>query len=300
MGPTASGKSEVALALAEETGADIVSVDSMQVYRGMDIGTAKPDHAARARVTHHLIDLVEPETVFTVADYQTAGLDVLHRLATTGRPVILAGGSGLHLRSLVDPVNPAPTDPRLRADLEAAPLDSLVAELLQRDPDAGGVVDLANGRRVVRAVEILRLTGATPSGRAAAAERSRLDAYRPTRPFVAVGFDPGDALAGRIDRRLAAMVDAGLLDEVAALRHRLGRTACQAVGYRQLLDVVDGTVPLGDGTAAARRATVGLARRQRTFFRRDPRIHWVPWDDDVTVRLQRARTVLSKELAWTS
>lgn len=300
MGPTASGKSEVALALAEESGADIVSVDSMQVYRGMDIGTAKPDRAARARVSHHLIDLVEPEMAFTVADYQAAGLAALHRLADTDRRAILAGGSGLHLRSLVDPVNPAPTDSRLRADLEAAPLDALVAELLQRDPDAGGVVDLANARRVVRAVEILRLTGATPSGRAAATERRRLDAYRPTRPFVAVGFDPGDALAGRIDRRLAAMMEAGLLDEVVALRRRLGRTARQAVGYRQLLDVVDGAVPLADGIAAARRATVGLARRQRTFFRRDPRIHWVPWDDDVTVRLQRARTVLSKELAWTS
>ncbi|MBA2338084.1 MAG: tRNA (adenosine(37)-N6)-dimethylallyltransferase MiaA, partial [Acidimicrobiia bacterium] len=189
MGPTASGKSEVALALAEESGADILSVDSMQVYRGMDIGTAKPDLAARARVNHHLIDLVEPETAFTVADYQAAGLDVLHRLATADRRVILVGGSGLHLRSLVDPINPPPTDPGLRADLEAARLDSLVAELLARDPDSGGVVDLANRRRVVRAVEILRLTGATPSARAAADERSRLDAYRPARPFVAVGFD---------------------------------------------------------------------------------------------------------------
>jgi tRNA dimethylallyltransferase len=284
--------------LAEEDGADIVSVDSMQVYRGMDIGTAKPDAGQRGRVRHHLLDLVEPEVTFTVADYQAAGFDVLDRLAAAGRPAILVGGSGLHFRSLVDPMHPAPTDPELRAKLEAAAVDDLVGELLRHDPDAGAVVDLANPRRVVRAVEVLRLTGATPSQRAGATPD--LVDYRPARPFVAVGIDPGDALAGRVDRRLEAMVDAGLLDEVRRLRHRLGRTARQAVGYRQLLAVIDGTASTEDGLAAARQATVALARRQRTFFRRDPRIRWVPWHDDISVRVQRARELLDREPAWTS
>jgi tRNA dimethylallyltransferase len=286
------------LRLAEEDGADIVSVDSMQVYRGMDIGTAKPDAEQQSRVRHHLLDLVDPEVTFTVADYQAAGVDVLDRLAAAGRPAILVGGSGLHFRSLVDPMHPAPTDPELRATLEAAAVDDLVAELLRHDPDAGAVVDLANPRRVVRAVEVLRLTGATPSQRADATPD--VGDYRPARPFVAVGIDPGDSLAARVDRRLGAMVDAGLLDEVRRLRHRLGRTARQAVGYRQLLAVVDGTASMEDGLAAARKATVALARRQRTFFRRDPRIRWVPWHDDISVRVQRARELLDREPAWTS
>jgi len=289
----------VALVLAEEAGADIVSVDSMQVYRRMDIGTAKPDAAAQARVRHHLIDLADPGADFTVADYQAAGVDTLDRLAAASRMALLVGGSGLHFRALVDPVTPAPTDAAVRADLEAAPPDMLVAELLDRDPGAGAFVDLANPRRVLRAVEILRLTGASPSRRAAATERRDLEGYLAVRPFVAVGFDPGDGLAGRIDRRLRAMIDAGLVDEVARLQHRLGRTARHAVGYRQLRGVADGTVPLAAGVAAARRATVGLARRQRTFFRRDPRIRWLPWHDDASVRAQRARTVF-EELSWIS
>ncbi|HEY5727458.1 MAG TPA: tRNA (adenosine(37)-N6)-dimethylallyltransferase MiaA, partial [Acidimicrobiia bacterium] len=222
VGPTASGKSDVAIRLAEERGADIVSVDSMQVYRGMDIGTAKPDAGDRDRVRHHMLDLVEPEVEFTVADYQAAGVEVLDRLASVGRPAILVGGSGLHFRSLVDPIHPAPTDPELRAELEAASVDDLVDELRRHDPHAGAVLDLANPRRVVRAVEVLRLTGATPTQRAGATPD--LVGYRPARPFVAVGLDSGDSLASRVDHRLQAMVDVGLLDEVRRLRHRLGRT----------------------------------------------------------------------------
>ena len=284
--------------LAEDLGADIVSVDSMQVYREMDIGTAKPDTGQQRRVRHHLLDLVEPEVEFTVADYQAAAIEALNHLAAIGRRAILVGGSGLHFRSLVDPIDPAPTDPELRVELEAAPVGDLVDELRRHDPHAGSAVDLANPRRVVRAVEVLRLTGATPTQRAGATPD--IVDYRPARRFVAVGFDPGDELAERVDRRLAAMVDAGLLDEVARLRHRLGRTARQAVGYRQLLAVVEGGTSVGDGLAAARKATVALARRQRTFFRRDPRIRWLPWHDDIVHRVERARAVLDEEPAWTS
>jgi tRNA dimethylallyltransferase len=298
VGPTAAGKSDLALALAEPAGADIVSVDSMQVYRGMDIGTAKPDAAARRRVRHHCIDLADPEDEFTVADYQAAGIAVLDGLAATGRPGVLAGGSGLHFRSLVDPIEPAPTDAGLRRELEKTPRADLVAELLRHDPAAGAVVDLANPRRVVRAVEIVRLGGAAPSQRIAA--NRDLVEYRASRPFVAIGIDPGDALGDRVDQRLGDMIDAGFVDEVAALRNRLGRTARQAVGYRQLLDVVDGRLDLAGGVAAARKATVALARRQRTFFRRDPRISWVPWHDDIAVRVERARDVLDREQAWSS
>jgi tRNA dimethylallyltransferase len=298
VGPTASGKTDLALALARALPVEILVADSRQVYRGMDIGTAKPEAGDRDRVRHHLLDLVEPEVEFTVADYQAAGVEVLDRLASAGRPAILVGGSGLHFRSLVDPIHPAPTDPELRAELEAASVDDLVDELRRHDPHAGAVLDLANPRRVVRAVEVLRLTGATPTQRAGATPD--LVGYRPARPFVAVGLDPGDSLPSRVDRRLEAMVDGGLLDEVRRLRHRLGRTARQAVGYRQLLAVVDGAASVEDGVAAARRATVALARRQRTFFRRDPRIRWVPWHDDISVRVDKSRALLDGEPAWTS
>ncbi len=147
-------------------------------------------------------------------------------------------------------------------------------------------------------MEIVRLGGATPTQRVAA--NPDLVEYRASRPFVAIGIDPGEALADRVDQRLGAMIDGGFVDEVAALRNRLGRTARQAVGYRQLLDVVDGRLDLASGIAAARKATVALARRQRTFFRRDPRIRWVPWHDDIAVRVELARDVLDREQAWTS
>ena len=147
-------------------------------------------------------------------------------------------------------------------------------------------------------LEVLRLTGATPTQRAGATPD--VAGYRSVRPFVAVGVDPGDSLASLVERRLQAMVDGGLLDEVGRLRHRLGRTARQAVGYRQLLAVVDGTTSVEDGLAAARRATVALARRQRTFFRRDPRIRWVPWHDDISARVETTRALLDGEPAWTS
>ena len=286
--------------LALRVGGEIVSVDSMQVYRGMDIGTAKPDLAVRRRVTHHLIDLVDPSDELTVGDFRRRGLPVLDRLARAGTPAVVSGGSGLHFRSLVDPMSMAPSDPVVRAALEATPPPDLAVELLAADPHAGGHVDLANPRRVLRAVEILRLTGVTPSQRAQTTEYRDLRNYRPERAFVAVGVDPGDAMADRVTARFDAMIDTGLLDEVAALAPRLGRTARHAVGYAQLLPVVAGEVAPAAGREAAIRATLSLVKRQRTFFRRDPRLRWISWHDDPAERLSRALDVLEQEPAWIS
>lgn len=292
LGPTASGKSEIALRLAEELDGEIVSVDSMQVYRHMDIGTAKPDRAEQDRVPHHMIDLVEPEELFTAAEFQTHGRRVLADLADRNTVAVVVGGSGLHFRALIDPLEFPPRDEEERAAIEAKGSAAARAELLAADPAAGGVVDLDNPRRVQRAVEVYRLTGRTPTERATGPEAEAIAAYRPLLPFRAVGVDPGAELSARIERRLQAMLERGFLSEVAALAGRLGPTAGGAVGYKQLLPVVRGECGETDGIAAARRATLSLAKRQRTYFRRDPRIDWVPWTEDTDERYRRVRRSL--------
>jgi tRNA dimethylallyltransferase len=217
-----------------------------------------------------MIDVAEPAHEYTVAQFQLEARRHLGR-----GPVIVAGGSGLHFRAVVDPLTFPPHDPALRAELEALPAEEAVRRLVEVDPGALAVVDLANPRRVVRALEVVRLTGETPSARAAAPGRAAVEAYQPLWPVVAVGLDPGEALVDRVTDRLRAMRAAGLVEEVAGLAGRMGRTASQAVGYRQLLGVVAGTIGEDAGFAAAELATLALVRRQRTFFRRDPRITWL-------------------------
>ncbi|MFB3050973.1 MAG: tRNA (adenosine(37)-N6)-dimethylallyltransferase, partial [Acidimicrobiia bacterium] len=158
LGPTASGKTEVAIEIAGRIGAEVLSVDSMQVYRGMDIGTAKPSVIERRGIRHHMIDVVDPESEFSVAEFRRQGRAVMN---SADSPLIITGGSGLHFRALVDPMSFAPTDPTLRSELEGSQLADLVAELKTADPEVGSHVDLANPRRVIRAVEILRLSGET-------------------------------------------------------------------------------------------------------------------------------------------
>ncbi len=234
---------------------------------------------------------MEPEAEFTVAEFQEAGREVLSGMAS-GDVAVIAGGSGLHFRALVDPMTFAPSDPGMRAELESTEPADLVAELLRTDPAAGAVVDLANPRRVLRAVEIARLTGLTPTDRTATPEYARLASYEPLFSFAAVGFDPGDRLPARVEERFDAMLAQGLLAEVRDVAPRLGRTARQAVGYKELIAVVAGEASPAEGREAAIRATLALAKRQRTYFRRDPRISWVPWHDEPDVRLERALAVL--------
>jgi len=289
----------VALRIARRCGAEVVSVDSMQVYRGMDVGTAKPSPAEQDEVPHHLIDLADPEEAFTVAEFQRAGRAVLDDLERRGVPALLVGGSGLHFRSLVDPLQFEPSDREIRAGMEALGADEAVEALLAADPGAGDVVDLANPRRVVRALEVLHLTGRTPTERAALPEAAALRDYRPVRPLIAVGLDPGARLPQRVEARFDRMLAGGLLDEVAALAPRLGPTAAAAVGYRQLLPVVAGKRGLDYGRLRAVQATRALARRQRTFFRRDPRIVWPEWDDDPGSAASRIAALL-EEAGWIS
>jgi tRNA dimethylallyltransferase len=278
----------MALRLAEDVDAEILSIDSMQVYRGMDIGTAKPDRETRARVPHHMIDLVEPEDEFTVAEFQRRARMFLERR------VILVGGSGLHFRAVVDPLTFSPSDPQVREELDSRPSFDNVRELRRVDPDADRHVDMTNPRRVVRALEIYHLTGSTPSERAATEEAEAIRSYRPLLEFTAVGLDPGEQLGDRIARRLSGMLDAGLLEEVRELAPRLGRTASQAVGYKQLLPVVHGVEEEDAGVAEAIKATLRLAKHQRTYFHRDPRISWVPWSDDPGALYGAVRSVFEE------
>jgi tRNA dimethylallyltransferase len=271
----------------------------MQVYRGMDVGTAKPDAADRARVPHHMIDLAEPEEAFTVARFQEEGRAVLAGLEEAGVPALVVGGSGLHFRSLVDPLVFPPSDSAVRAEIADMGEAAARRALLEADPEAAGHVDLANPRRVARALEIHRLTGATPSGRAATPEAAAVREYRSEVPLAAAYLDPGESLRGRVEDRFDGMLAKGLLAEVAGLAGRLGPTARQAVGYKQLLPVAAGRLEMEAGRRRAIDATRSLAARQRTFFGRDPRLVAIEWDDDPG-RCAAAAAAVFEEAGWTS
>jgi tRNA dimethylallyltransferase len=280
----------VAVQAAERIGAEIISVDSMQVYVGMDIGTAKPNLSERRGVPHHMIDVAEPETEFSVADFRRLGRGILE---SSEVKMLITGGSGLHFRALVDPMSFAPTDVKVRAELEETPIEEVVAELRSIDPEADRHVDMANSRRVIRAVEIWRLSGERPSQRASSAEAEDLRRYVPEIEFTAVGVDPGDGLDQRVEARLEEMRSGGLVEEVSGLRQRLGRTARNAVGYREVLDALDGLCSIDESFERAARNTRKLARRQRTWFQRDPRIRWIPWFDDEASRIDRVLEAMS-------
>jgi tRNA dimethylallyltransferase len=272
----------------------------MQVYRGMDIGTAKPDPSARRRVRYRMIDVLEPSAAMTARWFQEVGREALEEeLDRCGR-VIICGGSGLHFRAIVDPMTFAPTDRDLRSALEEEPHDVLRARLEAADPHCGAVVDLDNPRRVVRALEVLELSGLTPSERARSPEARALAQYRALFPFIGIGMDPGAEAARRIEQRFEMMLDQGFVDEVRSLADELGRTAAQALGYRELLGHVRGEASLDEAVADATAATRAFARRQRTFFTRDPRIAWQPWQDDDGRRLAAAVDEIGERARWSS
>jgi len=281
IGPTASGKSSVAMAVAESAGdVELISVDSMQVYRGMDIGTAKPTEAERARVRHHLIDLVEATDEYTVAEFQRSYHTVLADLAQRHRRAILVGGTGLYHRAVVDGLDLPGEWPELRrrfADaVEAQGPEQLHARLAEVDPVAAARIEPTNARRIVRALEVCE-----GSGRSFSSFGPGLDAYPPT-PITQVGlrWDRG-ALTERIERRVHQMMADGLLDEVRVLATRgLSKTAAQALGYKELLAHLDGQAGLDEAVAQIVLRTRQFAVRQERWFRRDPRIRWVDVEHD--------------------
>ncbi len=282
VGPTASGKSAVALAAAEAlSDVEIVTVDSMQVYRGMDVGTAKPTPAEKAAVPHHLLDLADPGEEFSVAQFQAEAARVIAAIESRGHRALLVGGTGLYFQAVVDGFDLPGEDRELRDALyERADAPdgnaSLLAELADLDPVAAGRIDPGNTRRIVRALEVTIGTGRPfssygPGVFGAAARSLRVEAAG-----IWMSRDVG---AERIEARIATMVDEGLIEEVqrlAAAPGGLSRTAREGIGYKEILDHLEGSVPTLE--AALRRTaerTRQLARRQRMWFRRDRRITWI-------------------------
>lgn len=278
VGPTATGKSDLAVSLARRVDGAIVNADAFQLYRGMDIGTAKLSRAARAGVPHFQLDVLDVRDTATVAAYQRDSRADVARIEASGRPALLVGGSGLYVRAALDHLEIPPTDAQLRARLEdELSRDGVAAlweRLRQRDPSAAAAIQPNNARRLVRALEVVELTRRPFS--------ATLPIRRYLRPTILVGLRSGrDVLDERIAQRAQRMWRGGLPQEVAALVEaglREGRTAKTAVGYREALEYLEGALSESEAIAATIAATRRLARRQESWFRSDPRIVWLPAD----------------------
>jgi tRNA dimethylallyltransferase len=285
VGATAAGKSSLAVELAlrlAATGrrAEVINADSMLLYRGMDIGTAKPSVVERRGVRHHLIDVLDVTETSTVADFQRLARDAITECCTRNVVPIVVGGSALYVRAIVDDFEFPGTDPALRAELEAE-LERIGAQSLHRrlaavDPAAAATIEPGNGRRIVRALEVGALTGRPYA--------ATLPAYSYVLPgVVQIGLAiDREALDRRVAARVHRMWQAGLVDEVRQLEQaglRRGRTASRALGYRQVLDFLANSISEAEAEEQTILATRRFARRQDAWFRKDPRIHWLRWDD---------------------
>jgi tRNA dimethylallyltransferase len=289
VGPTAAGKSELGLRLAERLGGEVVNADSMQLYAGMDIGTAKLGPAEQRGVRHHLLDIWPVTHPASVADYQRRARAVIDDLLGRGTVPVIVGGSGLYLRAVLDRLEFPGTDPELRAalevDLETQGAAALHGRLAAADPAAAAAILPTNGRRLVRALEVVALTGRFTAS---------LPEPESVYDVVQIGVDRAVAeLDARIDERVAHMFDAGLIEEVRTLELaglRAGRTASRALGYQQLLAMFDGLLTEAEARAETARATRRFARRQRSWFRRDARVRWMADARDADAALRAARS----------
>jgi tRNA dimethylallyltransferase len=274
VGPTGAGKTDVACAVARLTGAEIINVDSMQVYRGMDIGTAKPPRELRAEIPHHLIDIVAPDDPMSAGRYAELARRAASEIAARGRPVLLCGGTGLYARAFAGGlVDVGGADPELRAALRARPVAELHAELVRRDPESARSIGAYDRVRIERALEAQLRTGAPTS-------RVRAEHGFSDQPFDVrwIGLElERDALCARIEARVDAMLAAGWVDEVRDLRARYASSlrAMQAIGYREIGAFLDGELTSDALRERIAIATRRYAKRQRTWFRAEPGLRWV-------------------------
>jgi tRNA dimethylallyltransferase len=285
VGATATGKSDLAVSLARALGGEVVNADSMQLYRGMDIGTAKLSAAERQGIPHHLLDIWDVTKTASVAEYQVLATEVIARLEARGKVPVLAGGSGLYVRAALGDLSFPGTDEkvreRLEAELAAVGPAPLYERLAARDPAAAAAILPSNGRRIVRALEVIELSGRPFS--------ATLPDYDDGRPAVQIGLElPRAELDRRIEARVDRMWRQGFEAEVRGLQQRnlrAGKTASRALGYQQLLRFLDGEWTLEQARAETVRATRRFARRQESWFRRDPRIAWLPAaEEELTAR----------------
>ncbi len=292
-GPTAVGKSDVALRLAEALDGEILCVDSMQVYRGLDIGTAKPSPAERARVRHHLVDVVELTAPFDAAQFTRLARRAVAEIQERNRVPILCGGTGLYFKAFLEGLGEAPSsDVSLRSELEATPLPDLLRELAARDPVTYERIDRRNPRRIIRAVEVIRLTGKPFSDQRATWQMPASSPHQP----VGFGLTRASAdLHRRIDARVEQMFQAGLVAETEALLARglaENKTAMQALGYRQVVEHLRGQRTLAETIELVKIRTRQFAKRQLTWFRRQLRLMWIKIEPaetavDIAERLTR-------------
>ena len=274
-GATATGKSGLAIALARALGGEIVNADSMQLYRGMDIGTAKEPEAAWQGVPHHLLGIWPVTRTANVADYQERARAAIDDIIARGRTPVLVGGSGLYIRAALDDLNFHGTDRGTRARLESELAElgpaALHARLAALDPAAAAAILPSNGRRIVRALEVIELTGRPFT--------ATMPSYEQARPAVQLGLAlPRPELDQRIAARVDRMWQTGLEAEVKDLVDqglRDGKTASRALGYQQMLRHLDGELTLDEARQETVKATRRFARRQESWFRRDPRVHWL-------------------------
>ena len=282
-GPTASGKTRLAAELALHCGGEVVSADSMQIYRGMEIGTAKPTPEETLGVPHHLMDFVEPGQSFSVADYVALARETVGDIHSRGRLPVLAGGTGLYIRSLITNTQftEADSDPVLRAELAQRAAregtDALMRELRSFDPESAQRIEPRNQPRLIRAIELYRTTGVTMTEHL---RRSRL-APSPYRVcFLCLGFRDRERLYERINRRVDEMFRRGLVEEARELLETPGgATAMQAIGYKELLPYFRGEISLREAQDTIKRETRRYAKRQLTWFRREEQARWLFVDD---------------------
>ena len=280
-GPTATGKSEIALRLAEQLGGEIISADSMQVYRGLDIGTAKPSPADRARVPHHLIDICDLTGSFDVAQFIRLAKIAVAEIQSRGKTPIFCGGTGLYFKAFLSGLGEAPpANPSLRAELETASFEALLRELRERDPAAYDKIDKQNPRRVIRAVEVIRLTGKKFSEQRAE-WKSEVQSPKPKNFFACLR--QSEDLHARISARVDTMFQRGLVDETRELLQRglaENKTAMQAIGYRQVVEHLRGERSLPETIELVKIRTRQFAKRQLTWFRAQKNLEWIELKPD--------------------
>ena len=276
-GATATGKSELALDVAERIDAEIVNADSMQLYKGMDIGTAKVPVSLRRGIPHHMLDVLEVTQESSVADYQRDARAQIDQLLEKGIPVVVVGGTGLYIKALMDELNFPNRDPKVRERLfieaEEVGASAMHNRLTKLDPDAAALIPEENARRVIRALEVIELTGEPYAASLPRDERS----YYPQAKQFAIQVER-EVLNERITRRVERMWRDGFVDEVRALiEHglRKGRTARAAIGYAQVLAALEGQIELSAAIEETVVSTRQYSRRQATWFSRDPRITWL-------------------------
>lgn len=283
LGPTASGKTDLAVALAKHYSTEIISADSRQIYKGMAIGTAQPDKEQTQSIKHHFIDELQPEEEYTCGRFADEGLHVLDSIFSTHSHAVMVGGSGLYIDALINGLDDLPLrDDNLRnvlsRQLAESGIESLLIELKKLDKDYYEVVDKNNPARVLRAIEVCRL-----SGRPYSAQRKHSTAERPF-DTVKIGLDiPRDILYERINRRVDMMLENGLEQEARKLYPKRQLNSLQTVGYRELFDYFDGKTSYAEAIELIKRNTRRYAKRQLTWFRRDTDIRWFAPDETAQI-----------------